>query len=390
MHGLRALNRAPPRVGIVALGIVPAMTTGLDEAAGLRWATLLLCVAAIYICWPLWPALVLAAWTASLLRPVLVRLERRLHGRSAAAAVLTSMVALLLATPTVLIAIGVVVGAAELGDAVAAASTASGALETIATGDAGAELAPLHVPQTPAEAVELAQRYGAEAFGFLSGLAGAASEALLLLVVYFAGTYVFMRRGPADWRWIMRRLPLEERHLERFADAFEETGRGLLVGVGLTCAAQGAVASVAYLALGVPQWWVLGPVTGLAAVIPVVGSGIVWGPISLGLLLTAHPIKAAILLVIGIGVIATIDNLLRPVFARIGTLQLPTLVLFVSAFGGLLVLGGWGAILGPLIVRLMIEGLAMVREQDGARVSRSPDRATPPGKAEAPPLPDAR
>jgi hypothetical protein len=38
----------------------------------------------------------------------------------------------------------------------------------------------------------------------------------------------------------------------------------------------------------------------------------------------------------------------------------------------------------------MIEGLAMVREQEAARVSRSPDRATPPGAAEDAPLPDAR
>jgi predicted PurR-regulated permease PerM len=342
--------------------MVPNMAIGIDDTSGLRWATLLLSVAALYLCWPLWPALVLAAWTASLLRPVLARLERRLQGRRAAAAVLTSMVAVLLATPAVLIAVGVVVGAGELSEVLTTAPTASGALERIATGDGQSDAPPLEVPHTVAEAAELAKRYGSQAFELLSGVAGAASEALLLLVVYFAGTFVFMRRGPSDWQWLMTHLPLNQRHLERFAGAFEETGRGLLVGVGLTCAVQGAVASIVYFALGVPQAWVLGPVTGLAAVIPVVGSAMVWAPIALGLLLTEHPIKAAILLILGVGVIGTIDNLLRPVFARIGTLRLPTLVLFVSAFGGLIVLGGWGAILGPLVVRLLLEALAMLRE----------------------------
>lgn len=45
--------------------------------------------------------------------------------------------------------------------------------------------------------------------------------------------------------------------------------------------------------------------------------------------------KAAILTVVGLGVIGTVDNLLRPVFSRIGSLRMPMLVLFVSAFGGL-------------------------------------------------------
>jgi predicted PurR-regulated permease PerM len=223
----------------------------------------------------------------------------------------------------------------------------------------------LPMPTTPREAVDLARQYGSEAFTLLSNLAGAAAQAILLMVVYLAGTFVFMREGRGHWDWVLQYAPLRRHHLERFASAFHETGRGLLVGVGLTCAAQGAVAMIAYFALGVPQAWVLGPVTGIASVIPVVGSAMIWLPVALGLLLTDHPIKATILTAIGLGVIGTIDNLLRPVFSRLGALKLPLLVLFVSAFGGLLVLGAWGAILGPLIVRLAIEALKLSRADDG-------------------------
>lgn len=63
--------------------------------------------------------------------------------------------------------------------------------------------------------------------------------------------------------------------------------------------------------------------------------------------------------------IGTIDNLLRPVFSRMGALQMPMLLLFVSAFGGLLVLGPWGAIMGPLVVRMTIEALAMIKQDEG-------------------------
>ena len=340
------------------------MPAGIDPTSALRWVTLILCAAALWICWPIWPALVLAAWTAALLRPVMTRLERRLHGRRLAAAVLTSLVALVIATPTMLLVVGVVVGARDLADTLATAPSAEGVLEQIAVGRDGG-LSSLQLPKTPREAMELARQYGAEAFTLLSNLAGAAAQAILLLVVFLAGTFVFMREGRGQWEWILDHAPLRRDHLERFADAFHETGRGLLIGVGLTCAAQGAVAMVTYFALGVPQAWVLGPVTGIAAVIPVVGSAMIWLPVAVGLLLSDHPIKAAILTVIGLGVVGTIDNLLRPVFSRMGALKLPLLVLFVSAFGGLIVLGAWGAILGPLIVRLAIEALKIVRDDDG-------------------------
>ena len=45
-------------------------------------------------------------------------------------------------------------------------------------------------------------------------------------------------------------------------------------------------------------------------------------------------------------------RLLRPLFSRLGALQLPTYALFVSIFGGVTLFGGWGLLLGPLLLRL--------------------------------------
>jgi len=58
-------------------------------------------------------------------------------------------------------------------------------------------------------------------------------------------------------------------------------------------------------------------------------------------------------------VISTADNLLHPIYARMGALKMPMFLLFVSIFGGVAAFGAWGAILGPLIVRLLLEALAL-------------------------------
>jgi hypothetical protein len=43
--------------------------------------------------------------------------------------------------------------------------------------------------------------------------------------------------------------------MEHLKNVFQETGRGLLIGVGLTCLAQGLVAAIAYLCLRIPRWY---------------------------------------------------------------------------------------------------------------------------------------
>lgn len=52
------------------------------------------------------------------------------------------------------------------------------------------------------------------------------------------------------------------------------------------------------------------------------------------------------------------------VFARLGSLKMPTFLLFVSLFGGIAAFGAWGAALGPLIVRLWLQALALQGEAD--------------------------
>lgn len=325
----------------------------------LRWVTLGLCAAALVVLWPLWPALVLAAWTAALTRPLLVRFERGLRGRRRAAGALSLLLFVVLALPLALMGVGIITGAEELLITVRDSASAKSALESLMSSPD----TPFSLPRDFSEVMGLVQRFGSQGLGLLTNLAGAAARALVGLFIYFGGAYVFLVDSQPLWGWVQRHSPLSAPTLERLAAAFHETGRGLLVGVGLTSLTQGVAATIIYLSLDVPRAWVLGPITGIAAVVPMVGTSLVWGPIALGLCLTGHAIKGVILLVLGVVVISMIDNLLRPLYARLGALQMPTYLLFVSVFGGLAAFGTWGALVGPLVVRLTMEALALMKEE---------------------------
>jgi predicted PurR-regulated permease PerM len=106
----------------------------------------------------------------------------------------------------------------------------------------------------------------------------------------------------------------------------------------------------------------------------------VWVPVSAGLALAGHRVHAAILFVVGLAVISTIDNVLRPWLARLGRLRLPMVVVFLSMIGGLRLIGGWGLLLGPLLVRLGVEARAIAR--DAAKLSGTGRVDTEPARGD--------
>lgn len=360
------------------------MTGPLPQQSALRWVALALVGASLVLLWPLWPALVLAAWTAGLGRPVMARLEKVLRGRRRAASVVTLVLVVGLGVPLVLVGAGVVSGATQLYDTVSRSADARAALESIVSTQEGGE--GWHLPSDPAAVIELVRNWGASSWGLVTGIAGAATRYLIGALLYFAGAYVMLVDGPQAWAWALRNAPLKEEHAKRLAAAFQETGRGLLTSVGLTTLTQGVVATIIYLSLGVPRALVLGPLTGLASMVPMVGSGLVWAPLALGFFVSGQPVKGVVLAVLGLAVISTADNLLRPLFVRLGTLQLPLFVVFISVFGGLATLGAWGVLMGPLVVRLTIEALALLREgaspeapvPTAAEVTAEPPAPAPP------------
>lgn len=350
------------------LGASPNASLRVQSAA-LRWSAILFTLAAGVIVWPLWQPLVLAIWFAAFGRPLMKRVGRVTRGRHRAAAVLTVLLLLLVLAPLGLFMASLASAATDLFNSLVASKGATSALQAIVSGGSGHKLG-------LGDLVPLAKEYGERAFGLATSIAGATAKGLLGVFVFVLAAYAFLAEGREVYTWVENHLPITPRNFDRYAAAFTETGRGLVVGVGLTGLIQGITAMAAYLALGIPRAIVLGVLTAIASLIPSVGTGLVWCPVAVGLALTGHWGRAAIMVAIGLFVIGLIDNLLRPLLSRHGSLQLPTFVLLVAMFGGLATVGAWGLLLGPLLVRLAVEAVSIEHDE---RV----DRSTPSAPATA-------
>lgn len=345
---------------------------GLNPKTALRWVAALLAVSTALLTWPLVPVVVLAAWVSELTRPLFARITRLTRGRQRAASAMVVLLVVLLLVPVSGVSVSLGLAAVDLVNRVSKSPTARNALDALVNPGAptglGEAAAPdeehaFHIPTDPQGLIAAAQRYGAQAINVLGSIAGAAARGVIALFIFFAAVFTFLTDGPAIWRWLQEHAPLAPRHVERLGAAFHETGRGLLIGVGLTSLAQGVVATVAYVALGVPRALVLGLLTGVCSLVPAVGTAIVWVPIAIGLAVNGQPVRAVVLGAIGLLGIGSIDNVLRPWFAKMGRLQMPIFLLFLAIFGGLATLGAWGAMLGPLVVRLCMEALELLKAE---------------------------
>ena len=338
-----------------------------DGTHALRWLVGGLAIAALVVLVPFWAPLVLAAWSAFIAWPLQQRLSKWSGHRHVVAGAVTTLLVLAILTPLAVAVLSLSASAMALVQKLMASPSGEEALKALLNEGGGdldfpSSLANLHYER----AFAFVRQHGAKALGVARSAFGMATVVVVGIVVFVASFYSFLTEGKQLRTWLLERSPLSHPHFHRLANVFVEVGRGLLVGVGLTALAQGAVATVGYLVTGVPQALVLGLVTTIASLVPSVGAGLVWVPVAAGLALSGRSGAALVMLVIGTFA-SVIDNLLRPLFARYAALRLHGLVLFLAMLGGIVVLGPWGLILGPLVVRLAIEGLEILREQREAR-----------------------
>ncbi len=314
-------------------------------------------VATFVVFAPYLAPLVLAAWFADLFRPATARLERVLGGRRRAAGALIALVAIGVLLPLVGIAATLASGVDDLLKQVRAAFEGRGSLRGALLG--GSDSRSLEMRDWAG----LVSRYGANAWSAVGTVARASVKAALGVLIFIAGLYTFAVDGQRAYRWLEAHVPISPAALARLARAFRATGRGLLVAMGGTSVAQGALATVAYFAVGLPRALVLGPLTAACALVPFVGTALVWVPLSIGLAASGDYVRAGVLAAIGVGVLSTVDNVLRPLLARYGRIDLPVLVVFLSMLGGLATFGAVGVLLGPLLARLCVEALSIVAEE---------------------------
>jgi len=200
-----------------------------------------------------------------------------------------------------------------------------------------------------------------------------------LLLVLFIAFFMFLQ-GDDFIQAIKALSPLDPAHNDEILRETETTIKATLWGTVIVAVAQGTLGGVGFLLFGLPQPAFWGTVMIPAAVIPVVGSTIIWGPAAVYLLFTGH-IGAGVGLILWGGVVVSlIDNILKPILMK-GSSETPSIFILFSILGGLTYFGMIGFILGPLILSFLLSLLRIYQKTILAPAAQAKEieRPTPLG-----------
>ena len=284
----------------------------------------------------------LAVLLAYVLVPVQRRLETRTSSRIAAAGtVLGATVVLLL--PFLVVVRSTAAEATALVQRVQSGDLTLAVFEEYIRKFAGVEIDLESAVQSVASGI------GTGDLDSLVGVLGTVTHMVVGLGLALFLLYYFLKDRRSFFSWLRRTVPLSDDVQDELYTEIDDIMRGVLVGHVLIAVFQGVIAGLGLVAVGIPNalFWTV--VMVVLALLPIVGSFLVWGPAVVYLLATSRPLAAVFLFVYGTIVVGVSDDYLRPIvvdrYARVN----PTVVI-LGVFGGLYAIGVMGLFFGPVIL----------------------------------------
>lgn len=210
------------------------------------------------------------------------------------------------------------------------------------------------------------ESFGSQIIAWLGGNAlsavGTATRLGIQLTITFFGLFYMLVAPEGAWSGIRPFIPFSHESAEILRSRFRDVTVSTLVGTGCTALMQGLLVGVAFWVTGLSNALFWGVITVILAVLPVVGSGLVWAPGAASLALDGHYGWAIALALWGIIVVGNVDNVIRPfVFRRYA--QIHPFITVIGAFAGIRWFGLLGLLIGPLAISYFFELIRMYRAE---------------------------
>jgi predicted PurR-regulated permease PerM len=208
--------------------------------------------------------------------------------------------------------------------------------------------------------VENITKIGQESAGFIkAGLGNIVSGAINFLFMILS-MFFFLGDGPELIEKISNFMPFSRRERDRLLQQTKDIIVSTMYGGVTVAATQGIIGGVLFAVLGISSPVLWGLAMFITSFIPMVGTFIIWGPAAGYLFFQGFYLKGIILVLLGVFVISSIDNIIRPLIMR-GKTKMPVIAIFFSILGGLKLFGFIGLIVGPLVFALFVSVFEILR-----------------------------
>ncbi len=201
--------------------------------------------------------------------------------------------------------------------------------------------------------------------GFILTIPLIIGEIILTLVI----SYFILN----DWENILKKtvdmLPMRKKTVKRLATEFGNIAHTVIYAQLFVALVQGVLGTIGFYFFGVPLPIIFGLILAFCALIPAIGTAIVWMPAAIYLLLSGYfshdywILSQGIgLLLYGIFVISMVDNFLLGRIVHEKT-KVSQIIIIIGVIGGASMFGIVGIFIGPILLPLLITYFETFKER---------------------------
>ena len=186
------------------------------------------------------------------------------------------------------------------------------------------------------------------------------SKILLDLFIFILAYYYLLIDGEKFMRYIRRIIPMRTEYKNALFMKFKNISEVIFFNTLLIAFIQGTLVGIGFYIFGVSSPILWGLVASFFALIPMVGTSVVWFPEVVYMFLVNEYLKGFLLLLYGALFVGLSDNFLRPLLLKKRINVHPFLIL-ISVLGGLQLFGFFGLFIGPIITAFLISVIQLYK-----------------------------
>jgi predicted PurR-regulated permease PerM len=185
--------------------------------------------------------------------------------------------------------------------------------------------------------------------GSTLSLVGGAVSVVVSLLTFVIAFYYFLADGPGLIAATEKLIPVHRDYKRHLLTQFDQAVRAVVSATFAAALGQGIATGIGMQIAGFKHFFIVTILATLTALVPVLGTWLIWGPYVLWL--GFHDGRwgmASFLAIYGTIFVGLLDNVIRA-YVLHTNVKLHPLLAFVSVLGGIEVMGLWGVFIGPIV-----------------------------------------
>ncbi len=187
----------------------------------------------------------------------------------------------------------------------------------------------------------------------IPGILNSSANLLSNFAIMFFLLYFLLKSGRQVEKFLDRFIPLKEENVHMLSTETKNMIKANAIGIPVLAIIQGIIATIGYWIFGIREFGLWGFLTGVFSMVPIVGTAIIWLPLTAYLFAINQTGNAVGLLIFSAVLITNVDYIARLTLLR-KFMDVHPLVTVFGVIIGIGLFGFWGVIFGPLLISYFI------------------------------------